>query len=321
MYIGIDLGGTNLAVGLVDAQCHLVAKKSAPTGREREFSEIMAEAASLIGQLLQENGVDIGQLKAIGMGTPGLLDFNNKTILRTSNFPKIKNHNVEAELQKYFPTVPVYVENDANAAAYGEALEGAAKGISNVVVVTLGTGVGGGVIIDGKIYAGFNHAGSELGHMILNFEGPQCGCGRHGCFETYASATALIRQTAETILEYPDSVIHNMIGYDPQNITGKTAFDAAKQGDAAGEKIVSRYVEYLAMGIVNIMNIFQPEVIVIGGGICKEGEYLLSRLENYEHIKHYSYRPPEIPSTQFVTAKLGNDAGIIGAAMLWKQSE
>jgi len=315
MYAGIDLGGTNIAIGLVDASYKIIAKDSVPTGREREFAEIMHDAAMLLQRLLDENGYTSEDLQAIGMGAPGAPDVQKKEIVEVSTFPKVYHANVAEELAKYFPGIPVYLENDANAAAYGEVLAGAATGADNCVVVTLGTGVGGGVIIDNKIYAGFNHCASELGHMVLNFNGPACGCGRRGCFEVYASATALIQQTKDTIKDYPESCIHEMIQGDEAKINGKTAFDAAKQGDAAGEKIVSRYIEYLGIGLVNIVNTLQPEVIVIGGGICNQGDYLLNPLRDY--LARYTYST-EIPQTKILAASLGNDAGIIGAAMLFK---
>ncbi len=317
MYVGIDLGGINIAIGLVDDDCNIIAKGSIPTGREREFSEIMEDAAHLIEKLLDEAGLTGADIQAIGMGTPGIPGIEEKSVVYACNFPKVKHGKLQDEMRKYFPGVNAYVENDANAAAYGEILAGAAKGLKDAVVVTLGTGVGGGVIVDGKIYAGFNHCGSEIGHMVLNFNGPACNCGRKGCFEVYASATALINQTKEMIQSYPDSVIHEMIDHNPDKVNGKVPFDAAQQGDRAGEKIIKNYLEYLGVGLVNIINIFQPEAIVIGGGICKQGENLLAPLREY--VKHYIYTPDEIPTTKLMTAQLGNDAGIIGAAMLWKQ--
>ncbi len=317
MYVGIDLGGINIAIGLVDDDCNILAKGSIPTGREREFSEIMADAAALIQKLLDENGFAAADIKSIGMGTPGIPGIEEKSVVYACNFPKVHHGKLQDEMRKYFPGVTAYVENDANAAAYGEMLAGAAKGLKDAVVVTLGTGVGGGVIVDGKICAGFNHCGSEIGHMVLNFNGPSCACGRKGCFEVYASATALINQTKEMIQSYPDSIIHEMIDHNPDNINGKVPFDAAQQGDRAGEKVIKNYLEYLGVGLVNIINIFQPEAIVIGGGVCKQGENLLAPLREY--VKRYIYTPDEIPTTKLMTAELGNDAGIIGAAMLWKQ--
>ncbi|MBQ9914979.1 MAG: ROK family protein, partial [Clostridia bacterium] len=282
-----------------------------------EFSEIMADAAHLIEKLLKESGKTAADIQAIGMGTPGIPGIKEKTVIYASNFPKVRHGNLQDEMRKYFPGVNAFVENDANAAAYGEALAGAAKGVRDAVVVTLGTGVGGGVIIGGKISSHFNNVGSEIGHQVINFNGPACPCGRCGCFEAYASATALIRQTKEMMEAYPHSVMHDIVNHNYDNVNGKTAFDAAKQGDEAGLRVVKNYIEYLGIGIVNIINVFQPEAVVIGGGICKEGEYLLAPLREY--VSRYIYTPDDVPTAKLTTAKLGNDAGIIGAAMLWKQ--
>lgn len=318
MYIGVDLGGTNIAIGLVNDNYEIVAKGSVPTRKERAFEEIISDAAQLIQELLLKVGKTAADIQYIGMGSPGIPDAENGIIVYASTFPHMAYSNAQAEFEKYFPGVKVYVENDANAAAYGEYLAGAAKGVDNAVMVTLGTGVGGGVIINQKIYSGFNNNGSELGHMVLNFNGPACSCGRNGCFEVYASATAIIKQTEETIQSYPDSVIHQMINHDPSKLNGKIPFDAARQGDRAGQRIVDKYIEYLGVGIANVVNLFQPEVIVIGGGICKEGDYLLKPLFAYVDSQKYS---DKVPQPKLVTAILGNDAGIIGAAMLWKQHQ
>lgn len=318
MYVGVDLGGTNIAIGLVEENYEIIAKGSVPTGKERPFADIIADAAQLIQKLLMEVGKTAADVQCIGMGAPGIPDAKNGIIVYASTFPHMAFSNAQAEFEKYFPGVKVYVENDANAAAYGECLAGAAKGVDNVVMVTLGTGVGGGVIINRKIYSGFNYNASELGHMVLNFNGPACSCGRNGCFEVYASATALVKQTAETIQSYPDSIIHQMIDHDPSKLNGKIPFDAAKQGDRAGQRIVDKYIEYLGIGIANVVNLFQPEMIVIGGGVCKEGDYLLKPLFAYVDSQKYT---DKVPQPKLVTAVLGNDAGIIGAAMLWKQDE
>ncbi len=315
MHVGIDLGGINIAVGLVDENFNIIQKGSVPTGRTRAFCDIMKDAADLIFDLLDKSGLTKEDITSIGMGSPGVPDIEKKTVVHASTFPQIHHSSFKDEMAKYFPGVPVYLENDANAAAFGEVLCGAARDVNDAVMVTLGTGVGGGVVIGKRIYAGFNHCASELGHMILNFNGPHCECGRDGCFEVYASATALIRQTKETISDYPQSCIHQKIQGDLSNINGKTAFDAAKAGDEAGIKIVNNYIKYLGEGLVSVVNIFQPEKIVLGGGICKEGEYLLKPLRDY--LDRYIYTL-EVPKTQLVTAELGNDAGIIGAAMLWK---
>ncbi len=316
MYLGVDLGGINIAVGLVDDNYQIIQKESVPTGRLRSFEEIMKDMADLCRKVTEDAGYSMSDVKSIGIGSPGTPDVVNKRIVYTNNIVNFVDVYLEKELQKYFPNMTVYVENDANAAAYGEIIAGAAKEFSTAVVVTLGTGVGGGVIIDNKIYAGFNHAGSEVGHMVIVKDGVGCTCGRRGCFEVYASATALIRETAEIIEQYPDSIIHEMIEHDPEKISGKSAFIAARQGDAAGQKIVDQYVEYLGTGIANLINIFQPEAVVIGGGISKEGENLLVPLREYTKKNCYTRG---VEQSQIIKAKLGNDAGIIGAAMLWQQ--
>ncbi|MGN0701082.1 MAG: ROK family protein, partial [Oscillospiraceae bacterium] len=228
------------------------------------------------------------------------LGFNN-TDLRTL---------IKAKLGK-----EVYVENDANAAAFGEVLNGAGKGYKDVIVVTLGTGVGGGIIIDGKIYTGFNFCGAELGHTVIQYGGRQCGCGRKGCFEAYSSATALINMTKEAMEQHKDSKMWELAGGDIANVDGKTAFDGWRAGDAAAAGVVDMYIEYLGCGLTNIVNTFQPEVLLIGGGICKEGENLTKPLN--EFIKRESYCIDPSRSTRLDICKLGNDAGIIGAAYLY----
>lgn len=316
MYLGVDLGGINIAVGLVDDDCNIIQKESVPTGRFRSCGEIIKDMAELCQRTTESAGYQMSDVQSIGIGVPGTPDVINKRVVYANNIIHFKDVYLENEMQKYFPDMPVYVENDANAAAYGEIVGEAAKKCSSALVVTLGTGVGGGMIIDNKIYAGFNHAGGEVGHMVIERNGVPCTCGRKGCFEMYASATALIRETAEVIKQYPESIIHELIDYNVENISGRTAFLAAEQGDEAGKIIVERYIECLGIGITNLMNIFQPEVLVIGGGISKEGETLLTPLRAYVK-KHIYTRDTSEP--QMITAKLGNDAGIIGAAMIWRQ--
>ncbi len=318
MYLGVDLGGINIAVGLVDDSYHIVKKESVPTGRLRPFEEIMKDMADLCKKVTEDAGYTMADVKSIGIGSPGTPDVENCRVVYTNNIVNFVDVAVGAELRKYFPGMDVYLENDANAAAYGEILAGAARSLSNAVMVTLGTGVGGGVIIDNKIYAGFNHAGSEIGHMVITYDGEPCTCGRKGCLEAYASATALISQTAKMIAQYPDSVIHQMIDHNPENINGKTAFDAMRAGDEAGKRIVEQYLNYLGAGLANIVNLFQPEAIVIGGGISKEGETILAPLRKYVAENSYTC---DVPSTKLITAELGNDAGIVGAAFLWKQAQ
>lgn len=319
-YIGIDLGGTNIAAGIVNDNCEIVKKGSVPTGRTRDFSEIMKDMADLCKGLIKDANIKDEEIGAIGIGSPGSLDIENVKVLYSNNIPSFTNADVGGELKKYFPGVDVYIENDANAAAYGEFLAGAAKGCKNAVAITLGTGIGGGIIIDGKIYSGSNHAGGELGHTVICAGGAPCTCGRAGCWEAYASVTALIRETAEEIEKYPESIIHDMIKKDGK-ISGRTSFDAMRKGDEAGKKIVEQYIKYIGVGTVNIINIFQPEKLVVGGGISKEGETILAPLREFVKHEVYTRTATSLSQCEVVAAELGNDAGIIGAAMLFKQSK
>lgn len=312
-YIGVDLGGTNIAAGLVNEECKIFSKGSLPTLREREYPEIIKDIASLILNLVEKEGMKIEDFQNIGIGSPGVPDCKTGEIVYATNL-RFRNVPLREELKKYI-NLPIYVNNDANIAAYAESINGAAKGASIAVAVTIGTGIGSGLIVDGKIYSGFNSAASELGHMSINFNGIKCGCGRKGCWETYASATACIRQTKKAARENPDSLINKLVEGELERITAKTAFDAARQGDKTGLMVVEKYIRYIGEGLANIVNIFQPEVILIGGGVCKEGEFLLSPLRKY--ITENTFAPAHnIKIAELSVAQMGNDAGIVGAAML-----
>ena len=314
--IGIDLGGTNIKVGLVDENYNIVSKATAKTDLPRPAEEICESIVDTVWEALNAARVTIGEVNSIGIGTPGVANRNSGIVLYSCNLG-FNNTNlrtlIKAKLGK-----EVYVENDANAAAFGEVLNGAGKGYKDVVVVTLGTGVGGGIIIDGKIYTGFNFCGAELGHTVIQYGGRQCSCGRRGCFEAYSSATALINMTKEAMEAHPDSKMWQIAG-SLENVDGKTAFDGMRADDDAAKQVVNTYIEYLGCGLTNIVNTFQPEVLLIGGGICKEGENLTKPLE--EFIKRESYCIDPNRSTKLDIAKLGNDAGIIGAAYLYTIAE
>lgn len=305
MYIGVDLGGTNIAVGLVSKEGEILSQSSRPTLSGRHYFEIVKDIAELCTEVTKAGGKNISDIKGIGIGAPGSVDSENGIVVYADN---LDWHNVPLadELRKYID-VPIKIENDANAAAYGEyAINGDNKDI--FVAITLGTGVGGGIIIDKKIYRGFNGAGGELGHIALKHNGALCGCGNKGCWEAYASVTALIRQTKQAIAENPNSLM-----VKDENVTGKTAFVAAKAGDAAAQRVVDQYLEYVAEGITSIVNIFQPDVLVIGGGISREGDYLLNPVKEY--VKEHNYAKG-LPQTELKIATLMNDAGIIGAALV-----
>ncbi|HCD69176.1 MAG TPA: glucokinase [Ruminococcaceae bacterium] len=311
--IGIDLGGTNIKVGLVDENYNIVQKATAKTNLPRPADSICGTIVELIWQCLNAAKVTIGEVNSIGIGTPGVANRNSGIVLYSCN---LDFHNTDLRtLLKQRLDKPIFVENDANAAAFGEVLAGAGKGYSDVVVVTLGTGVGGGIIIGGKIYTGFNFCGAELGHTVIEFNGRQCGCGRKGCFEAYSSATALINMTKEAMEANKESAMWGLVGGDIEKVDGKTAFDGMRANDEAAKGVVNMYIEYLGCGLTNIVNTFQPEVLLIGGGICKEGENLTKPL--YEIICRDMYCIDEKQSTKLDICKLGNDAGIIGAAFLY----
>ncbi len=312
--VGIDLGGTNIVAGVVDHKYNIVAKAECKTAVPRPEAEVCDSMAAVVKEALKKAKIKMDDVAHIGIGVPGAVNPETR-IIETSPNLFFQNWEIaqmmEDRLHKY-----VKVENDANAAALGEFLAGSAKGSKNAVAITLGTGVGGGIIIDGKIYSGSNYAGAELGHMVIVKDGNLCGCGRHGCWEAYASATALINMTKDAIKnEKADfSYMLNAVEGDLDKVNGKTAFDAMRDGDATGTEVVNRYIEYLATGIINVINIFQPDVLCIGGGVSKEGETLLAPLRAIVERERFTKRNDK--QTVICAATLGNDAGIIGAAML-----
>jgi glucokinase len=311
-YAGIDLGGTNIAAGLTDENGTLVIKGSVPTGKERPYKDIIKDMAGLVLKLIDDANVKKDDVKSIGIGSPGTPDNARGILVYANNLPDFVNVPLREEMQKHI-NLPVILDNDANCAALAESVAGAARGFENSITVTLGTGVGSGVVIGGKVYSGFNYSAAETGHMVICSGGAQCTCGRKGCWEVYASATGLIEQTRETAKNNPGSLINTIVEGDLSKIDAKTAFDASRKGDPTGRAVVEKYIEYLAEGIVNLINIFAPEVVVIGGGISKEGEYLLAPLRKIVKANVYFKGKPQ---TQIKVAEMGNDAGIIGAAML-----
>ena len=310
--IGVDLGGTNIAAGLVDESYKIIRKKSVPTGADRAPELIVNDMAKLCRTLCEEARVELSEIVSVGIASPGIANHDTGVVEYANNLPFI-NFPIASMLSERFEGKPVYIENDANAAALGEAVAGAAKGTRSSVMITLGTGVGGGIIIDGKVYSGFNYAGAELGHIVIEHDGRQCSCGRKGCWEAYSSATALIKMTKEK-LEECHARKRKTIMADAPRISGRTAFDAMRAGDEAGKEVVEMYLSYLGTGMVNIVNIFQPEVISVGGGVSGEGQWLVDAL--LVKIRAEEYGHGVVPGTKVRIAQLGNDAGIVGAAVL-----
>ena len=315
--IGVDLGGTNIAIGLCDESLNIIDKGSIPTLADRDGDLIVRDMANLAGELIKKNGLSLDDIASVGIATPGIANTETGVVEYANNLP-FRNFPIAEIFRKYLSVKKVLIANDANAAALGEALAGAAKGTKNSVMITLGTGVGGGVIIDGKIFAGgVNCAGAELGHIVIAAGGRQCSCGRRGCWEAYSSATGLTNMTKEKMTELKLKSIPSLLFEEAEKegkTSARTSFNAMKRGDKYGALIVDEYISYLAEGISNIINIFQPEVLTIGGGVCNEGEYLTKPL--IEIVEREQYTRSNSKQTKIVTAALGNDAGIIGAAGL-----
>ena len=313
--IGIDLGGTNIVASVVDDDYNIIGTSKTPTNSPRSADEIFDDIADVCEEAVKTAGLTMEDIDSVGMGTPGTV--NQDGIIEFANNLAFNNVPARTMLAKRInkPEEKVFIENDANCAALGEAYAGCGNGAKDFVAVTLGTGVGSGVIIGGKIVNGVNYAGGECGHMVIVVDGEQCSCGRKGCWEAYASATALIRQTKKAMEEYPDSLMHKL-AKEEGKVSGRTAFDAMRLGDIAGIKVVDDYIKYVACGLINIVNALQPEIICIGGGICNEGETLMKPLRRFVQSERYSIHSKI--QTKIVKAELGNDSGVIGAALLGK---
>ena len=310
-YVGIDLGGTNIKAGVVDSEGKLVNKLSIKTHAERSMEEIIHDMGTLAKDAIADAGLQVSDVEAIGIGSPGTPDNKEGLLVYSSNLPF--NNAPMRKLIREVVDLPVYIDNDANCAAMAEAVAGAAKGTKDSVTITLGTGVGAGVIVNGRIYSGFNQAGSEFGHTVLVSGGIQCKCGRKGCFEQYASATALARMTEESAKANPDSVMNRLLE-ETGHSNAKIAFVAMREGDKAAADVIDQFTDYLADGLANAINTFMPEVLVVGGGVCNEGDPLLIPMR--EKTMSRPYFGPGVPKTEIRLAQMGNDAGIVGAAMM-----
>ena len=315
--IGIDLGGTNIAAGLVNEKYEIVRKMSTPTRATTRTAEEIADAmAGLCIDLAAAEGLSMADIDAIGIASPGVANSAEGVVEYSSNLP-FRKFPIASLLRERTGVAAVHVENDANAAAWAEHVAGAARGTKHSVTITLGTGVGGGVIIDGKVFSGSNFAGAELGHIVIEKDGVPCTCGRRGCWEVYSSATGLIRMTKEKLAacerEGRPTLMTAMVA-ERGKVSGRHAFQAMREGDAAGKEVVDTYLSYLATGIINIINVFQPEVVCIGGGVSGERDSLI--LPMLPTIVKEQYGSGYVSPTKICVAELGNDAGIIGAAFL-----
>lgn len=307
--IGVDVGGSSIKIGLVDENSEIVIKRSA--GTPELFEDAMRTIADLTADVAGEADISAEELICVGVGVPcSVVRETGKLVL--ANNTSWKDVSIRDELSKYI-RAPLYFGNDANCAVIGETIAGAAKGKKNVVMLTLGTGVGGGIIINGKLFAGGDGLGAEAGHTPLVHDGIRCTCGIKGCLECYASATALIRQTKEAMESDPESAISDWVK-EYGEINGKTAFDCAKAGDRTAIEVTDTYAGYIAHGIGGFVNVFRPELVILGGGISNAGEFLLDKIR--KQLPEYVLAADIIGAPAIRKALLGNDAGIIGAAYL-----
>ena len=310
-YAGVDVGGTNIAVGVIDEKYNILSRCSIKTrGLELPFEAVAANIAAVTEEIVLKAGLKMSQISSVGLGTPSYVNPKTRLLIHANNLGW-KNVPLYEELGKHIKK-PLFINNDADCAALGEALAGCAGDYKDVLMITLGTGMGGGLIINRRIFNGCDHLGSEMGHTKLVYNGLPCNCGQKGCFESYASATALINQTKEAISRNPSCLMNKMCGWDLAKVDGKLAFDAAKQGDPAAIEVVDQYISYIAAGLSTLISIFRPQVIIIGGGIGSQGKFLLEPLNR--RIQEFTFAADLIGVPQAISAKLGNDAGIIGAA-------
>lgn len=311
-HIGIDLGGTNIAAGVVDEDFRLLAKAGVPTRAGRSPDEIVYDMIETAKEAAAKAGIPFTEFTSLGVGMPSYVNPKTHLLVHSNNLGW-KNLPIYDYFEKY-TDLPVYIENDANCAVLGETLAGAAGKCKNVIMLTLGTGVGGGIILDNKVYAGADLLGAELGHIKLVYDGVLCSCGQKGCLESYCSATALIRQAKEAAAEEPGSLLYQLCNGQFDKINGEMIFQAKREGDRIANELTAQYTDYLAAGISTFITIFRPEMIILGGGIAEAGELLFDSLN--EKIRENTFAAAETGVPLAVKARLGNHAGIIGAAFL-----
>ena len=309
--IGIDIGGMSIKGAAVDSNGRVYEKFSMPFIKGEPGEETIRKLAEIVKEYIAANGLE-NKIAGIGLGSPGTLDIKNGIVNYANNLGWEDLH--VADIFHEVVPYPVRLTNDANAASLGEAKFGAGRSYESVIMLTLGTGVGGGIIINGKLYEGNQGKGAELGHSVIVVDGEQCTCGRKGCLETYASATALIRETKKAMHNNRRSMLWKLCP-DIDLVSGKIPFEAAKKGDKAAIDVLDNYIKYLGEGILNFCNIFRPNVIVLSGGIANAGDYLFDRVNKYVKDRNYGYKMT--PEVKIVPAELGYDSGKIGAAALF----
>ena len=310
--IGIDIGGTSIKGAAINEKGKVFETFSMPVEKGEKQEVTINKLVDAVNKYIEEQKLNRNEILGIGCGVPGVMDTMAGVITYSNNLQWFELPIVK--MMEEGTGLKVKITNDANAAALGEAVFGAGKKYKNIIMITLGTGVGGGIIINGKLYEGNLGKGAELGHMVVVVDGEQCTCGRKGCLEAYASATALIRETKKAMEQHKDSKcwdVVNKLG----KVDARVAFEADRLGDPVGHQIVENYVKYLGEGLMNYFNIFRPEALIFSGGVANEGEYLLSRLRKYLEERHYGFQGT--PKVELLVSELGYDSGKIGAASLF----
>lgn len=307
-YLGIDLGGTFIKGGICNEKGEILVQESIPTQVQAGNCKIVENICTLARFLCVKLKIKLTDCRGMGIGVPGMIDSSSGEVIFAGNLG-FENFNLKNAVMQELK-IPVVIANDANVAALGEAKFGAGKNYKDSVLITLGTGVGGGIIINGKIFAGNRSAGAEIGHMIINVNGNQCTCGLKGCYEAYASASALIKLTKEKMEQNKNSVLWN-VGLD--KIDGATAFKYASIDETA-KQIVEEYLDYVAVGLVNVANVFRPQIILLGGGISNEGDNLVIPLR--ERLNKMIFAGDKGPKVELSVASLKNKAGLLGACAL-----
>ena len=315
VYIGIDLGGTGIKIGVVDESGAILSQGETPTLAGRPYEDIIADMGRCMLDVMARGGFEEKDIASIGVGIPGVADEKTGHVIFCTNLGW-SDVPLRTELQKYL-NKPVYIDNDATVAGFAESVAGVSKGTSSSVFLTLGTGVGGGIVINGRPWSGFHGVGSEIGHIPMDIGGIPCTCGNEGCLERYCSATAIIRMGKQILQQHPESLMMVMVGGDPEKLNAKIVFDAARELDNAAMKVFTTYVDYLAKACYTIIAFLDPEMIVLGGGISKSGDFLLKAVR--ERIPRYLLFKT-LPYSRVEIARLGADAGMIGAAMLGRHA-
>lgn len=309
--IGIDIGGTGIQIGVVTDGFRIIREESIPTRKDLPFEEQVRQIADCVVSATEASGHTVEEIESVGVGIPGIASFKTGEVIKCTNMGW--SHVPFREVFSRYLDKPVFIDNDANVAALAESVAGVSAGSSSSVFITIGTGIGSGIILNGKIWSGAHHIGAELGHVIFDLDGVPCTCGNHGCLERYCSATALIRMAREAVAARPDTMMLQAVDGDASRIEAKTVIDAARAGDSVAADVYRHYIDCLAQAVASVVNLLDPEIIVLGGGVSKAGRFLLDPLLR-EYPKYVLFNDQQLPDVKL--AVLGSEAGIIGAAML-----